>query len=81
MTLIPLFMIYSLLTNSYSFFFVLVIPCSSVETFVEDWSYFTVVFLHEELCGNKVNDEWKEVISLLFSSLKQDPVGVISSHF
>lgn len=37
--------------------------------------------MHEELCGSKVNGEWKEVMSLLFPSLKQDPVGVISSNF
>lgn len=37
--------------------------------------------MHEELCGSKVNDEWIKVVPLLFPFLKQDPVGVISSHF
>lgn len=37
--------------------------------------------MHEELCGSKVNGEWKEVMSLLFPSLKQDPVVVISHNF
>lgn len=56
MTLISLFVIYSLLINR-QLYFVLVILCLCVETFVERLSNFTVVFMREESRGSKVNEE------------------------
>lgn len=45
---------------------------------MERLSNFTVVFMREESRGSKVNEEWVEVMSLLFSFVKLYSAGMIS---